>query len=152
MNLLSLFERKFYVPLKTTINGNVNSAVNAVIAGTIVGDVKIEADLIILKNGTIQGTVRANNVVVKGKVFGDIHCEGKVNIHANAEVQGNIFATESIIDKGSVVIGKISQLHTAEANLIITQPPEHFKTSAETTNIKVQKSNQSSDSSAESWF
>ena len=150
MNLLSLFERKFHMPEKTTIQGNITSEIKGIIGGMVIGDININADLVIKTTGTVNGNVHAKNVLIKGRVYGNVYSEGKVYAYKNSEVEGDIFATESIIDKESVVKGKISQLHQANTSAT-TIPSEPVKRIPEITTIHIEK-NQQSDSSSQNWF
>jgi cytoskeletal protein CcmA (bactofilin family) len=151
MNLLTLLERKFYLPEKTTVHGNIMSEIKGLIEGVVIGDINFNADLIIKKGGTVNGNIHAKNVLVKGRVNGNIYCEGRVTVYKNAEVDGNIFATESIIDKESIVKGKLSQLHQGDlpVNAESSQVVEPYTDKG---TLRIDKSNQPPDKSVQTRF
>lgn len=110
MNLLFFLRGDFYISKPSVISGNITSAKNGSLAGTVNGDITIRGKLTIEKTGTLNGDVYAKEIVVKGLVKGNIYCEGKVYACKNAEINGNIIAREAMIDKESKVKGAISQI------------------------------------------
>lgn len=149
LNFFTLFQRKFFMPEGTIVQGNITSEIKGIIAGLVTGDVNITADVVIKETGTVNGSVKGKNVVIRGKIKGDVRSEGKVYALKNAEVHGNIFAGESIIDKESVVKGKISQLHTntSGATTVTSDKPSTEYTPAP----RAEKTSQPDDA-AQSWF
>lgn len=83
------------------IKGTVNSSANISIAGTILGDVTSEGDVMV--RGKIEGNVRVRSLSVQtGTICGDIISSGTVIIAENSSVDGNIKA-ERIEINGKVV-------------------------------------------------
>lgn len=152
MNLPSfLFERRFYVPKETTVQGNIMSEIKGIIGGIIIGDMNINADIVIKRSGTVNGNIHAKNVLIKGKVNGNVYCEGRVHVYKNAEVDGNIFAAESIIDKESIVKGKLSQLHQGDVSAI-AEGSAAMEPSTDKGIMHIDKSNQPPDKSVQTRF
>lgn len=151
MNLPSLFERRFHVPKETTVQGNIMSEIKGIIGGIIIGDMNINADIVIKRSGTVNGNIHAKNVLIKGKVNGNVYCEGRVYVYKNAEVDGDIFATESIIDKESIVKGRLSQLHQSDQS-VIAKGSAVRGASTDKGIMRIDKSVQPPDKSVQTWF
>jgi cytoskeletal protein CcmA (bactofilin family) len=111
MRPLLLLSKGFYIPAGIVVTGNFTSEKEGGIEGTINGDVQVRASLIIEKKGIINGDLHAANVVVKGRINGNVYCEGKVTVLKDGFVAGNIIASESRVDKFSIVKGVISHLN-----------------------------------------
>ena len=102
------FERRFDEPkleavitADMVIKGTVSSSSNISIAGTIVGDVGSEGDVVI--RGRVEGNVTVHSIVVQsGTVVGDIVSEGVAVITEGSTVNGNVKA-ERIEVNGKVV-------------------------------------------------
>ena len=147
MNFLMLLKPHFYISKGTTVNGSISSDNSASIDGTINGNVTSHAQVIIEKNGIINGDVLAKNVVVKGKIKGNIYCNGKVLMSKNGEVHGHIYAGEATIDKESLLKGGMAQLHAKEGNEITEQKEAAVEaTAAALANKPV------ADETPQSWF
>ena len=83
------------------IKGTISSSANISIAGTILGDVTCEGDVLV--RGKIEGNVTAHSLSIQaGTVCGDIISSGTVIIAENSSVDGNIKA-ERIEINGKVV-------------------------------------------------
>jgi cytoskeletal protein CcmA (bactofilin family) len=100
-----LFIKGFYIPKGIEVNGDFLSDKEGSIAGTINGDVKIKAALILQKQGIINGDLHASKAIIKGRVNGNIFCRGKVTVLKDAVISGNIHAAEARIDRLSTVKG-----------------------------------------------
>jgi len=83
------------------IKGTINSSANISIAGTILGDVSSEGDVLV--RGKIEGNVTAHSLSIQaGTICGDIISSGTVVIAENSSVDGNVKA-ERIEINGKVV-------------------------------------------------
>ncbi len=129
MRPLYLLNKGFYIPAGIVVNGNFSSDKEGGIEGTIHGDVLVKAALTVEKKGIINGELHARDITIKGRVNGNIYCEGKVIVLKDAIVAGNIFASESRIDKFSIVKGVVSHLNSKKEpgnNAEIFEPSEEI--------------------------
>ncbi|MGH2563980.1 MAG: bactofilin family protein [Ginsengibacter sp.] len=106
-----LLNKGFYIPAGIVVTGNFSSDKEGGIEGTINGDVLVKAALIIEKKGIVNGDLHARDLIIKGRVSGNVYCEGRVCVLKDAVVGGNIFASESRVDRFSIVKGVISHLN-----------------------------------------
>lgn len=83
------------------IKGTVNASANISIAGTVLGDVSSEGDVVV--KGRIEGNLTVHSLSVQaGTISGDIVSSGIVIIAENSSVEGNVKA-ERIEVNGKVV-------------------------------------------------
>lgn len=102
------FERRFDEPkleavitADMVIKGTISSSSNISLAGTVVGDVGSEGDVVL--KGKVEGNVTVHSIVVQsGTVVGDITTEGAAVITEGSTVNGNVKA-ERIEVNGKVV-------------------------------------------------
>jgi cytoskeletal protein CcmA (bactofilin family) len=83
------------------IKGTVNASANILIAGTILGDVCSEGDIVV--TGRIEGNMTVHSLSVQaGTITGDVVSSDSVTIAENSSVDGNIKAERIEVD-GKVV-------------------------------------------------
>jgi cytoskeletal protein CcmA (bactofilin family) len=90
----------------TSIKGNLEFVGTLIVEGTLESQVK-GAELIIQKNGKINGSLSVRTLNCHGKIEGNIEAENIV-IHSSAEVSGEIKATVLEIEPGAAINGNIS--------------------------------------------
>ncbi|MHB0895991.1 MAG: bactofilin family protein [Spirochaetales bacterium] len=107
------------------IKGTLNSSANISIAGTILGDVSSEGDVVV--RGKIEGNVTVHSLSIQaGTICGDIISSGTVIIAENSSVDGNVkadrieingkvvgnleSATKIILNQRSVIEGNIAAM------------------------------------------
>ncbi|MCC3860909.1 bactofilin family protein [Pseudemcibacter aquimaris] len=88
------------------IKGNVSTAGEIQIDGTIEGDVKSK-NLTVGENGSVNGKVNADDVVVKGTVKGSITGRS-VRLEKTAKLTGDICHQTLSIEAGAYIEGNLS--------------------------------------------
>jgi len=76
------------------------------INGTLIGDVAIEASLVIGQGGSLKGNIVANFVLVAGSVDGNIQAKEQLHVTKTAIINGDIMCGSMIIDDGAVINGQ----------------------------------------------
>lgn len=99
------------ISLKGDISGNSNVRV----AGKIIGSVSIQGDLVIEKNGYIEGEVQARNAVIAGKIQGNISCLEKLTLEQFSVMIGNIKTKQLSIENGALFQGNCSMEERSKA-------------------------------------
>ena len=89
----------------TSIKGNLDFVGTLIVEGTLESQVK-GIELIIQKNGKIDGSLNVRTLNCHGKIEGDIEAENVV-IHSSAEVSGEIKAVVLEIEPGATINGNI---------------------------------------------
>lgn len=118
------------------IRGDISIDGNAIVLGTIEGNVESSGRLEIGSDGAIEGNVAAGSIQLEGRVNGDVHCRdgldltghvdgnvagGKVNMAATATLVGTLRAkivsvAEGAIYRGEVIIGPDALDHSSSDN------------------------------------
>jgi cytoskeletal protein CcmA (bactofilin family) len=102
-------KKSFNIPAGMTVAGTFTVDVPGQIAGTVNGDVLVNGRLVILKNGVVNGNVKAEELEILGSVTGDIQCSGKMILQNACFVKGNISTIEIQIEKDAVIDGIITK-------------------------------------------
>ncbi len=88
-----------------TIKGDISGKSDVRVAGTINGSISIEGELIIERQGFVEGEIKTNSAVVAGSVKGNIDCSEKLILESNSQFVGNIKTKMLIIQEGAVFQG-----------------------------------------------
>jgi cytoskeletal protein CcmA (bactofilin family) len=77
-----------------------------VINGALLGDIDLDAALIIGETGSVVGNIRARNVEISGKVKGSILCERTAYLTSTAYLRGVISTKALKTDEGARINGQ----------------------------------------------
>ena len=90
----------------TTLKGDVKSQSDLRIDGTIHGNVKCSAKIIIGPSGFVEGNIESSNADIFGKVKGNASVKELLQLKEQANIEGNIIAAKLQIDPTAVFNGK----------------------------------------------
>jgi len=90
-----------------TIKGTYKSDQDAIIAGTIEGDVHVKGLLKLEKNGVLKGKLFATNADIAGKVDGEVRCEAKAILRKTAEIKADLHTKSLEVEADAVIDGQI---------------------------------------------
>ena len=88
--------------------GSVHSASVVSVAGTVLGAVLADDQVIVTKGGRVEGGVEAREVVLNGEVHGSVDARERLEIQASAVVHGDLHAPRLMLYEGAVVDGDVS--------------------------------------------
>ncbi len=88
--------------------GSVHSTSVVSVAGTVLGSVSADDQVIVTKGGRVEGGVEAREVVLNGEVRGQVDARERLEIQASAMVQGDLHARRLRLLEGAVVDGDVS--------------------------------------------
>jgi len=77
------------------------------IEGTVEGAVRGARQLLLGRQGTVHGDIRAQEVVIGGTVVGTIVAEERVEIQGTSSVQGDIHTKSIVVLEGGVINGTV---------------------------------------------
>lgn len=80
------------------------------IDGDFNGDIIIEGDLIVGKEGKISGSIRANNIEISGEIEGDIYSSEQVKISSTGKLVGDIEVGSFVIEEKGIFDGKCKMI------------------------------------------
>jgi len=90
------------------VEGKINCPGSARIDGTVNGEITIEKEIIIGKEGKVKANIRTKNVVIAGTYKGDMIASGEVEITATGKFIGNLTQKDALltIAKGGLFKGE----------------------------------------------
>lgn len=100
------------------IKGDLETEGEVQVDGQVKGEIKC-ASLIVGKDGTVFGDIKADEVVVRGKVKGAIRAT-RVILQDSADVEGDIFHQRLAIEEGARFLGA-SNSETSELTSQVAQ-------------------------------
>jgi cytoskeletal protein CcmA (bactofilin family) len=95
------------------LEGHVQSSGVVKVAGTVVGNVSADNQVLVAKGGRVDGDIYAREAVLDGEVLGSIVAEERVEIQASAVIRGEIVTPCLMVHEGAVLdvrVAKPSQL------------------------------------------
>ena len=113
--------RHTHIAAGTRLRGEVGGATEVLVDGEVVGEVRVEAPVIVGTDGVIEGPVTAPVVRVGGRVTGDVLASDRVEVLATGSVEGNITAPRIVIAEGAFFKGRVEM--TGEKGTAHPSPP-----------------------------
>lgn len=90
----------------TTLKGDINSNNDLRIDGTVIGNIKSDAKIIIGTSGVVEGNITSNHADITGKVAGDIRSKELLQLKGDSTVTGNIYAGKLQIEPSATFNGQ----------------------------------------------
>ncbi len=85
----------------TSINGDINSAGDLRIDGTVKGSVTSKARLVLGPNGKIEGDIHAQNADIQGSVKGKLFIGEILFLKSTAQIEGDIVTNKLVVESGA---------------------------------------------------
>jgi cytoskeletal protein CcmA (bactofilin family) len=76
----------------TTLKGDISSSNDLRIDGTIIGNIKSSAKIIVGASGVVEGDIIGNQADIVGKVTGNIRAKDILQLRGDCVVNGNLYA------------------------------------------------------------
>jgi cytoskeletal protein CcmA (bactofilin family) len=89
------------------IVGDIESTGVVKIEGVVEGAIRGARQLLLGRQGTVHGDIRAHEVVIGGTVVGTIVAEERVEIQSTSSVQGDIYTKTIVVLEGGVINGAV---------------------------------------------
>ncbi|HEX9730335.1 MAG TPA: polymer-forming cytoskeletal protein [Gemmatimonadales bacterium] len=105
----------------TRVVGEIESSGVVKIEGAVVGTIRAERQVLVARDGVIDGDVVTHEAIVGGKINGGITAEARVEVQADSVITGDITTARLIVHEGGEVNGNIRMGTPAGAGL--TQAP-----------------------------
>jgi cytoskeletal protein CcmA (bactofilin family) len=88
------------------LEGNLDTAGNLRIEGSVKGNVRCKAKIAIGESSVIEGNLFAQNAEIAGKIIGHLEVSELLTLRATAIVEGDILANKIIMENGAVFNGQ----------------------------------------------
>lgn len=89
------------------IVGDIESTGVVKIEGVVEGAIRGARQLLLGRQGTVHGDIRANEAVIGGVVVGTIVADERVEIQGTSSVQGDIHTKSIVVLEGGVINGNV---------------------------------------------
>lgn len=102
----------------TVLKGDVKSENDLRIDGTIQGNVKSSAKIVVGPSGYVEGNIEGGHADITGKVVGNITVKELLQLREKSNVNGNLIAGKLQVDPSAVFNGKC-QMGAVAANIVL---------------------------------
>ena len=107
----------------TVLQGDVKSENDLRIDGTIQGNVKTSAKIIIGPTGFVEGNIEGGNADIYGRVAGNVAVKELLQLKEQGNIDGNIMAAKLQIDPTAVFNGKC-QMGASAGSIVTMNKPD----------------------------
>jgi cytoskeletal protein CcmA (bactofilin family) len=97
-----------FVDTGCTIRGELEFANSFRLDGRVEGTVRSRSELVVGKEGVVEGEIDVARCLVGGQVRGTIRASEQVVLHATARVWADIHATALVMEDGAFLEGKVN--------------------------------------------
>jgi cytoskeletal protein CcmA (bactofilin family) len=87
--------------------GEVSSNGVIKVEGTVEGTVRADRQVLVAKDGTIQGDIYTREAVIGGRVTGSIFADERVEVQPQSVVRGDIITQRLVVQEGGEVNGNV---------------------------------------------
>lgn len=94
----------------TKIEGKIVSTSSIRIDGELLGEMRVEGNVILGKDGKIKGDIHALNATIEGYIEGHIYVSEAVHLVSTCHVQGDVSAHSIEIEKGARFNGRSTMI------------------------------------------
>lgn len=89
------------------IVGNVETTGVVKVDGTIEGSIRGARQVLLGRNGVVQGDVHAEEAILAGKVIGTVVATDRVEIQSSSRIDGDIHTRTIVVLEGGVINGNV---------------------------------------------
>jgi len=97
-----------FVDTGCTIRGELEFANSFRLDGRVEGTVRSRSELVVGKDGVVEGEIDVARCLVGGEVRGTIRASEQVVLHATARVWADVHATALVMEDGAFLEGKVN--------------------------------------------
>ncbi len=90
----------------TTLKGDISSNSDLRIDGTIIGNIRSSAKIVIGASGVVEGDIEGNQADIVGKVSGNIKVKDILQLRGDCVVSGNLYATKLQVEPTATFNGQ----------------------------------------------
>lgn len=91
----------------TCLRGDIKVAGDALILGTLTGNLEVGGALEIGEDASVTGDVRCDSILLAGTIQGDLHSTNQAKLLPSASLHGNLVAASFAVDQGAMYTGNV---------------------------------------------
>jgi cytoskeletal protein CcmA (bactofilin family) len=108
----------------TRVEGVLSGDTELLVEGEVVGEIRVQAPVVIGTDGVVQGPILASTVRIGGRVAGDVQATDRVEVVPSGSLEGDIAAPRVVISEGAFFKGRIEMRSDRGEKGGKTQPVE----------------------------
>lgn len=85
------------------------------ISGRFIGDLEVNASLVVGDGGKVEGSILASFVLIAGEVAGNLEVTQQIHLTKTARVTGDIVCQSIVIDEGAYLDGQCMMKQTVNS-------------------------------------
>jgi cytoskeletal protein CcmA (bactofilin family) len=116
-----------FVDTGCTIRGELEFANSFRLDGRVEGTVRSRSELVVGKDGVVEGEIDVARCLVGGEVRGTIRASEQVVLHATARVWADVYATALVMEDGAFLEGKVNMESAAKATRQNDEKPKNAR-------------------------
>ena len=102
------------IAMGTCLTGDIDADGVVKIEGKVIGNVRAARQVLIGKEGHVEGDIQSLEVIVGGRIHGSIQAEERVELQASCTVQGDISTRRVLVEEGSQLDGALRMADAAK--------------------------------------
>ena len=100
------------------VKGDIISKATIRIDGKIKGNIYSDSDVVIGKEASIEGDIKAKNIILGGKITGNIFAEEKVEVIDGGQAMGSIKSPAVVIAEGGILEGHCEMINSPKGKIL----------------------------------
>lgn len=113
------------IALGARVVGNVHTTGVVQIAGSVVGNVRADRQVLVAKGGVVDGDIETSEAILGGEVRGQIHAVQRVAVQASAALYGTISTPRLAVEEGATLDVDLSM---GESRALLPLPTDALQT------------------------
>ncbi len=104
--------------------GDVHASGVIHVAGSVVGNVRADRQVLVAKGGVVDGDIETPEAVIGGEVRGPVRASQRVDVQASATLHGTITSPRLTVEEGATLD---VELHMSESAALLDLPSDARK-------------------------
>ena len=96
-----------YIAAGSKVTGEITGSAEVLVDGVFQGRLNLESNVVVGREGRVNGEITARAVRVEGKVTGDVRGHERVEVMSSGTLEGDISAARVVIAEGAFFKGKV---------------------------------------------
>lgn len=103
------------------LTGDITVKAGTRIDGRVKGNVSCQGEIIIGKDGTVEGEVKAASAILSGRITGKLSVEGRVELSSTARMEGDVVCAKLVIEEGAHFQGHCQMTSSSAPSVPLAQ-------------------------------
>lgn len=99
---------KTHISSTTRVRGSITGGADLALDGHVEGDIRLEGDLDVNTEATVDGNINARTVVINGTIKGNIEATEHLTVSKTARIKGSLCAPILRLEDGALVSGEFN--------------------------------------------